>query len=373
MKAIGIILAGGNNKRMKELTRKRATAAMPMCGAYRAIDYVLSNMAYSRIQKVAVIMQYNTRSLAEHLNSSKWWDFGRKMGGLFVYHPTITPENSDWYRGTIDSIWQNIDFLKDSHEPYVIIASGDGIYHMDYNAVLDYHIQKGADITMVTANLQPWEDSLRFGQVVKDADGRLLNFEEKPLEETTREVNCGVYVIRRRLLMELLETCEEEERYDFVRDIIIRYRNLKRIYCYRHDAYWSNIASAYSYFRTNMDFLNPEIRKYFFRDHNYVMTKANDFPPAKYNPGCTVRNSLVASGTIVNGTVENSVLFKKSYIGDHAVIKNSIILNDVYIGDNSVIENCIVESHNTIYANSSYIGDPNDIRVVVEPNDRFTV
>ena len=127
MKAIGIILAGGNNKRRKELTRKRATAAMPMCGAYRAIDYVLSNMAYSRIQKVAVIMQYNTRSLAEHLNSSKWWDFGRKMGGLFVYHPTITPENSDWYRGTIDSIWQNIDFLRDSHEPYVIIASGDGI------------------------------------------------------------------------------------------------------------------------------------------------------------------------------------------------------------------------------------------------------
>lgn len=111
MKAIGLILAGGNNKRMDGLTNKRAVAAMPMCGTYRAIDYVLTNMSYSGVQKVGVIMQYNTRKLAEHLNSSKWWDFGRKMGGLFVYHPTITPENSNWYRGTLDSMYQNISFL----------------------------------------------------------------------------------------------------------------------------------------------------------------------------------------------------------------------------------------------------------------------
>lgn len=373
MKAVGIILAGGNNKRMKELTKKRAVAAMPMCGVYRAIDYVLTNMSYSKVQKVAVIMQYNTRSLSEHLNSSKWWDFGRKMGGLFVYHPTITPENNEWYKGTIDSIYQNIHFLKESHEPYAIVASGDGIYHLDYNKVLDYHVQKRADITMVTATLQPWEDSRRFGQIRTDEDGRLVNFEEKPIEETGREVNCGVYIIRRRLLIELLEKCVEEERYDFVRDIIIRHRNIKKIYCYHHDRYWSNIASAYSYFRTNMDFLDPEIRSYFFKGSHTVMTKANDFPPAKYNPGCNVRNSLIASGTIVNGTVENSIIFKKSYIGDGAVIRNSIILNDVYIGDHTVIENCIVESHNTIYPNSSYYGDPEDIRIVIENNNRLTV
>ena len=373
MKAIGIILAGGNNKRMNGLTEKRAVAAMPMVGCYRAIDYALSNMAYSHVQKVAVVTQYNTRSLSEHLSSSKWWDFGRKQGGLFVYHPTITPENSNWYRGTLDSIYQNIHFLKNSHEPYVIVASGDGVYHLDFNRVLDYHIQKRADITLVSAKLQDWEDAKRFGHVYTDEDGRLTDFEEKPMEENGREVNCGIYVIRRRLLIELLEACIAEDRYDFVRDIIIRYRHVKRIYAYHLDTYWSNIASAHSYYQTNMDFLKPEVRNYFTQERHFVLTKANDFPPAKYNPGCNVRNALVASGTIINGTVENSIIFKKSYIGNNVVIRNSIILNDVYIGDNTVIENCIVESHNTILENSRYTGDPDDIRIVMETNNRYNM
>lgn len=142
MRAIGIILAGGNNKKMKELSYKRAVAAMPIAGSYRAIDFALSNMTNSHIQKVAVLTQYNAKSLNEHLNSSKWWDFGRKQGGLFVFTPSITADNGSWYRGTADSIWQNISFLKQSHEPYVIIAAGDGVYKIDYNKVLEYHIEK---------------------------------------------------------------------------------------------------------------------------------------------------------------------------------------------------------------------------------------
>ena len=371
MRAIGIVLAAGNSRRMKELTAKRAIAAMPMCGTYRAIDYVLTNMADSGVQKVAVFTQYNSRSLTEHLNSSKWWDFGRKQGGLFVYHPTITPENSNWSRGTIDSIYQNLSFLKESHEPYVIIASGDGIYRLDYSKVLDYHIRKQSDITVVTAPLQPWEDPERFGQVETDGDGRIVNFEEKPAVQESHEVNTGVYIIRRRLLIDLVEKCMDEDRFDLVRDIIIRQRRVKRIYAYRLDGYWSSISSANSYYKTNLDFLKPEVREIFFGEGRTIMTKPNDFPPAKYNPGCSVKNALVASGTIINGTVENSVIFKKSYIGNGAVIRNSIILNDVYISDQSVIENCIVESHNTIYANSKYSGDPDDVRIVMENNDRI--
>ncbi len=373
MKAIGIILAGGNNRRAKELTAHRAIAALPMVGTYRAIDFALTNMAISRISKVAVLTQYNTISLNEHLSSSKWWDFGRKQGGLFVYHPTITPENSNWYRGTIDAMYQNIHFLRESHEPYVIIASGDGIYRLDYNAVLDYHIQKRADITVVTTRLQDWEDAGRYGQVDIDDDGKIRQFEEKPLEEESREVSCGIYVIRRRLLIEMLEKSMAEDRYDFVRDVIIRYRNLKRIYAYHLDSYWSNISSVKSYYCTNMDFLKKEVRDTFFKNSVGVLTKVNDFPPAKYNPGSRVKNSLIASGTIVNGAVENSVVFKKSFIGNNCLIKNSIILNDVYIGDNTVIENCIVESHTTIYANSTYTGKEDDVRVVVETNDRFNM
>ena len=371
MKAIGIILAAGNSKRMRELTAKRCTAAMPMCGTYRAVDFVLTNMAYSHVQSVAVLTQYNSRSLSEHLNSSRWWDFGRKQGGLYVYHPTITPDNSSWYRGTLDSMCQNIHFLKESHEPYVIIASGDGVYRLDYNKVLDYHIEKRADITIVTADMRPWEDSTRFGQVRTDGDGRVTEFEEKPMQEEFKDVNTGVYVIRRRLLIEILETCMEEDRYDLVRDVIIRYRRVKRIYAYHMDGYWSSISSAESYYKTNLDFLNKDVRDTFFTEDETVLTKANDFPPAKYNPGSSVKHALVASGTIINGTVENSVIFKKSYIGNGAVIKNSVILNDVYIGDNARVENCIVESHNTLYADSVYVGDPNDVRIVVENNARY--
>ena len=180
-------------------------------------------------------------------------------------------------------------------------------------------------------------------------------------------------MIRRRQLIELIERCAAEDRVDFVRDILVRYKNLKKIYAYRLNTYWSNIASVDSYYRTNMDFLKPEVRDYFFKEYPDVYSKVDDLPPAKYNPGALVKNSLVSSGSIINGTVENSILFKKAYVGNNCVIKNSIILNDVYIGDNTVIENCIVESRDTIRANTTYIGEPGNIRIVVEKNERYTL
>lgn len=373
MKAVGIILAGGNNKRMKELSNKRAIAAMPIAGTYRSIDFTLSNMSNSHIQRVAVLTQYNTKSLNEHLSSSKWWDFGRKQGGLYVFTPTLTASNSNWYRGTADSLYQNIHFLRESHEPYAVIASGDGVYKMDYSKVLDYHIEKRADITVVCKDLTAEEDVDRYGQVKTSEDGRIIEFEEKPMVASSRTVSCGVYVIRRRLLIELLERCAAEDRYDFVNDILIRYKNLKRIYAYRMDSYWSNISSVESYYKTNMDFLKRDVRDYFFKQGNDIYSKIDDLPPAKYNPGCNVKNSLIASGCIINGTVEDSVIFKKAYIGNNCYIKNSIVLNDVYIGDNTRIENCIVESRDTIRANTNYVGAPGEVKIVIEKNERYVM
>lgn len=373
MRAIGIVLAGGNSKRMRELSNKRAISAMPVAGSYRSIDFVLSNMSNSHIQNVAVFTQYNSRSLNEHLSSSKWWDFGRKQGGLFVFTPTITAENSDWYRGTADALYQNLTFLKNSHEPYVVIASGDGVYKLDFNKVLEYHIEKKADITVVCKKMSEDEDVTRFGLVKINDDGRIVEFEEKPMVATSNTVSCGIYVIRRRQLIELIERCAAEDRVDFVRDILVRYKNLKRIYAYKMDHYWSNIASVESYYKTNMDFLKPEVRNYFFKEYPDIYSKVDDLPPAKYNPGAKVKNSLISSGSIINGTVENSILFKKAYVGNNCVIKNSIILNDVYIGDNTVIENCIVESRDTIRANTTYIGTPEDIKIVIEKNERYTL
>ena len=373
MKALGIILAGGNNYRMRELSDKRAIAAMPVGGGYRAIDFALSNMSNSHIQRVAVLTQYNSRSLNEHLNSSKWWDFGRKQGGLYIFTPTITAEHNDWYRGTADALYQNLTFLKNSHEPYVVIASGDCVYKLDYAKVLEYHIEKKADITVVCKDMGPEEDITRFGVVKTNADGRITDFQEKPMVAESNTISCGIYVVRRRQLIELIERCAQEDRYDFVNDILVRYRNLKRIYAYKMDSYWSNIASVESYYKTNMDFLKPEVRDYFFRQYPEIYTKVGDMPPAKYNPGASVKNSLVASGSIINGVVENSVLFRQAYIGNNCVIKNSIILNDVYIGDNTVIENCIVESRDTIRANTTYIGTPDNVKIVIEKNERYTI
>lgn len=371
MRAIGIILAGGNNKNMKELSDKRAIAAMPVGGSYRSIDFALSNMSNSHINKVAVMTQYNARSLTEHLSSSKWWDFGRKQGGLYVFTPTISADNGFWYRGTADCIYQNLDFLRNSHEPYVVIASGDGVYKLDYNKVLEYHIEKKADITVVVKELGPHEDASRFGVVNTDGDGRITRFEEKPIEVSSNVVSTGIYVIRRRLLIELVEAAAEDDRFDFVRDILVRYKNVKKIYAYRHDEYWNNISTVDAYYQTNMDFLKKDVRDYFFKQYPEIYTKVDDNPPAKYNYGSDVKNSLIASGSIINGKVENSVIFKKVFVGNNCVIKNSVILNDVYIGDNTVIENCIVESGNTLRAGSVYKPEDGKIRVVVEKGTKY--
>ncbi len=371
MKAIGIVLAAGKNSKMKELIHKRAVPAMPVAGGYRCIDFVLSNMSNSHIQKVAVFTQYNAKILNEHLNSSKWWDFGRKQGGLYLFTPTKTPENTNWYRGTADSIAQNINFLKESHEPYVVIASADCVYKMDYNKVLEYHIAKNADITIVTKTLEDESDTRRFGVVTTDVDGRITDFEEKPVITNNKTVSTGIYVIRRRLLIELIENAYEEERYDFVRDILMRYKSVKKIYAYEMNSYWSNIATVESYFKTNMDFLKKDIRDYFFREYPDVYSKIDDLPPAKYNVGSCVRNSLVSSGCIINGSVSDSILFKEVYVGNNCTIKNSIILNDVYIGDNTYIENCIVESRDTIRSNTTYVGEPDSVKIVMEQNERY--
>ena len=179
-------------------------------------------------------------------------------------------------------------------------------------------------------------------------------------------------MIRRRQLIELLEKSAEEGRYDIVNDILIRYKNVKKIYGYKTKEYWSNIASTESYYQTNMDFLKSDVRRY-FRSEPRIFSKVDDLPPAKYNTGSEVKNSLISSGCIINSKVENSVLFKNVFIGKNCVIKNSIILNDAYIGDNAHVENCIVESRGTLKANTYYCGENGEIKIVSEHNDRYTL
>ncbi|PKM56388.1 MAG: glucose-1-phosphate adenylyltransferase subunit GlgD [Firmicutes bacterium HGW-Firmicutes-5] len=371
MRALGIILAGGKNERLKDLSTNRALAAMPIAGSYLSIDFALSNMTNSGVNKVAVVTQYNSRSLIEHLSSSKWWDFGRKHGGLYVFTPYMTNENSLWYRGTADAIYQNLSYLKNSHEPYAIIAQGDGIAKVDYSRVLQYHIEKRADITMICYEENNRRELNRFGIATVDSDNRIIEFEEKPIEPEGNIVSTGMYIIRRRLLIELIENSAKEERHDFVSDIIVRYRKKKKIYAYIHEGYWRSIASVESYFETNMDFLDKTIRDDFFRKVPNIMSKVEDEPPAKFNYGSKVSNSLCSSGSIINGSVEDALLFRNVFVGSNTVVKNAIILNDTYIGDDCHIENAIIDSHCNLIEGTVVKGDAGEIIIVKTMTDSY--
>ena len=367
MKAVGIILAGGsNNKRLGKLTETRASSAMPVGGCFRCIDFTLSNMSSSGLGKVAVMIQYNSRSLQDHLSSSKWWDFGRKQGGLFIFTPYQSDDNSYWFRGTADSIYQNITYLKRSNEPYVVIASGNSVHKMDYNDVIKFHVEKGADITIVGTDLPEGDDIRQYGVMETDADNRVVEFEEKPLEPQSDVVSLGVYVISRTLLIKLLESLSSEGRYELVADIFMRYKKRLRIYNYQHKGYWRTLNSVRTYYDCNMDFLKRNVRDLFNRQYPYTDTKPKDEPPAKYNYGASIINSLTGSGAILNGHVKNSVLFRKIYTGENSYISNSILMDGCYIGNNCVVENAILDKEVVLSDGKRIVGEGNEPLIVTK-------
>lgn len=355
MRAVGIILEGGKTEKLKDLVAKRAIPAMPVGGSYRAIDFTLSNMSNSGINKVAVITQYNCRSLLDHLSSAKWWDLGRKQGGLFVFSPYISSDNPFGYRGTADAIYRNISFLKRSNEPFVIIASGDQIYKMDYNKVLEYHQQKQADITIICKDMKD-EDVSDYGVMNLDEDYRLKEFEEKPIDPQSSIISLGIYVIKRTLLIKLLEDIVSEGRFDIVNDIIIRYRRKLKIYGYPFEGYWRSLKSIGTYFDVNMDFLKKDVRDLFLKQYPHISTKVKDEPPVKYNPGACVKDSLVGGGSIINGCVEKSVLFRKVFTGTNSDIRNSVIMEGTYIGNNCRIEYAILDKEVVVSDGRELIG-----------------
>lgn len=350
MRAIGVILAGGNNNRLGGLTLAsgRTIAAMPIGGGYRTIDFPLSSMTNSGIQKVAVVTQFNSSSLNDHLSSSKWWDLGRKKGGLFLYSPYNNHGGANYdapsFRGTANAMYQNIKFFKRSNHEYVVIASGDAIYKMDFNKVIDHHKKADNDITIVYKNNHD-KDPHKFGVLELDENYRLLNLEEKPIEASSNNISLGIYVIAREKLIELLEGAHDEGRNDFVADILIRYRKVLQVGGYHFDGYWETLNSLESYFKTNMDFLQQDIRNYFTKTYPYISTKPRDEPPVKYNSRAQVRGALISGGSIVNGRIENSILFSNVFVGDNAIIKNSIIMSGSHIGDNCIIENAVLDKY----------------------------
>jgi glucose-1-phosphate adenylyltransferase len=352
---IGIILAGGNNEKLGVLVNGRAAAAMPIGGSYRVVDFALSNMSNSGIKKVAVITQYNSRSLHNHLSSAKWWNLGEKYGGLFVFSPYISDKNSFWFRGTADAIYQNISYLANSNEQYVLITSGNSVYKIDYKDVLNFHIDHNADITLVTKELE-YDDLSNYGIVYTDQNNRVIDFEEKPIEPQSNFVFLGIYIVSRQLLIELLTSAVNTGGYSLVKDIIIRYRKKLNIYSYKFNGYWKNINSIEMYYKTNMDFLEKSVRELFTKKYPYVETKPTDEPPAKYNINAKISNTIVGSGSILNGYVANSVLFNRVYIGDNVYVKDCIIMDGTIVNDNCKLEKVILDKKVSISAGKQIVG-----------------
>ncbi len=343
--ALGIIITGGNNLKLKELSAKRSVSAIAYGGRYRAIDFVLSNMINSGIKKVGVVTQYSYRSLMDHLGSGKEWDLDRKTGGLFLFPPYLSGEGSGWYKGSADGMYHNLSFLKRSKEEYVVIGTGNCIYKMDFKELIDRHEKSNADISVCCRDMSDIdaEEIKHFGMVQIDDNGRIYEMLEKPNNPKGTLASMGIYCLKRTLLMELLEESASKGLYDFVRDILIRKTSELHIKGCVFDGYWRSMSSVPMFYKTNMELLDPAIRKELFLDGGKIFTKVKDEAPAKYNDEANISNSIVADGCIIEGEVINSVLFRGVKVAKGVVIKDSIIMQNTEVMENAKLTNVILD------------------------------
>jgi glucose-1-phosphate adenylyltransferase len=368
---MGIILTGGRNPRLKELSEMRSSSAIPVGGKYRAIDFVLSNMVNSRIKNVGVLTQYSFRSLMDHLGSGKEWDLDRRTDGLFVFPPTISGDDTGWYRGTADAMYHNITFLKRSNEEYVIIAQGNCVYKMLYDDMLEYHINKNADITICCREMDdlPPDVLTHLGILEVDSEGRVTDLQEKPLNPRVKTGSMGIYILKRKLLISLLEDCAAHGNYEFVKDVLIKNVGVLNIYGFKYDGYWRNISTTQMYFRLNMEMLNPDTANELFTENGKVYTKVKDEAPAKYNEEADVKNSIIADGCIIEGTVENSVLFRGVTVKKGAVVKDCIIMQGSIIEEDASVYYAVLDK-NVVLTNGKYLKGELDWPMIIGKNAR---
>ena len=369
LSTMGLILTGWKKPDLKDLSTIRSASAIPIGGKYRVIDFVLSNMVNSGISNVGVLTQYSFRSLMDHLGSGKEWDLDRRYDGLFIFPPSVTDDNSGWYRGSADAMCSNLSFLKRSNEEYVVIAQGNGVYKMHFDEMQDFHNATGADITVAYRRMDDFsaEELSKLGIIKLDSNGRVTDLQEKPLHPQTANASIGVYIITRERLISLLEECMAHGDYDFVKDILIKKLDKLNIYGYEFKGYWRNISSLGTYYRCNMEMLDPDIRRELYIENGKVYTKVKDEAPAKYNEEAEVSNSIVADGCIIEGRVENSVLFRGVTVERGAVVRNSIVMQATRLEENSALDYAILDK-NVVLRREKHLKGDADWPVVVGKN-----
>lgn len=357
MKTRAVILAGGEGSRLGILTAKRTKPAVPFAGKYRIIDFTLSNCINSGIFDVMILAQYRPHSLIEHIGAGGPWDLNRDFtGGVRIYSPYKARGASDWYLGTADAVQQNFRFIKQSNPDMVLILSGDHIYEMNYDAMVTFHRDHEADLTMATFRV-PIEEASRFGIVDMDEDYRVQSFIEKPANPPSNLVNMGVYLfeadILNRALWEDHQTSESS--HDFGKDILPRMiKQGARVYAYPYSGYWVDVGTVNSYWQAHMDLLNRP-SPIDLHDRSWIIhTRTEERPPVQILQGATVIDSMITDGCVIypGATVERSVLSPGVTVKNGAVVRESVLLTDTVIEPGAIVERTIIDKRAEIGENA---------------------
>lgn len=351
---VAMLLAGGQGSRLYALTSKVAKPAVSFGAKYKIIDFPLSNCVNSNIDTVGVLTQYQPLALNEYIGNGQPWDLDRTFGGVHILPPYQGKKKTDWYKGTANAIYQNINFIKMYDPEYVLILSGDHIYRMDYNAMLTYHKEKKADVTIAVIDVDIKEAS-RFGIMNTNDDMSVYEFEEKPKQPKSTNASMGIYIFNAKTLYEYLEQDEQDKdsENDFGKNIIPNMlRDNKRLFAYPFRGYWKDVGTIQSLWEANMDLLGKEPRFDIF-DKSWKIYSHNDpLPPHFIREGSVIENSLITAGCYIEGTIRNSLIGGNVRIKKGAVIENSVIFDNVTIKEGAIIKYSIIAEDTEIGANT---------------------
>ncbi len=347
---IAMLLAGGQGSRLGVLTAKVAKPAVAFGGKYRIIDFPLSNCINSGVDTVGVLTQYQPLRLNTHIGIGIPWDLDRNIGGVTVLPPYEKSTNSEWYTGTANAIYQNIDYMDSFNPDYVLILSGDHIYKMDYEVMLDYHKSKGAEVTLAAMPV-PMEEAKRFGILITDDNRQINEFEEKPENPRSNLASMGIYIFNWKTLKEALIANANQPALDFGKHVIpYCHKNGAPIFAYEYNGYWKDVGTLHSYWEANMELVDvvPEFNLY--EEYWKIYTKSDVLPPQYISAESEVERSIVSEGSQIYGKVYNSVIGCGVVIGKDTVVRDSIIMNNTEIGAQG-------EIYKSIIAENVQIGD----------------
>ncbi len=365
---LAMILAGGQGSRLKALTKSIAKPAVSFGGKYRIIDFPLSNCANSGIEKVGVLTQYRPLELHNYLGSGSAWDLDRNDGGVFILPPYAREKGADWYSGTADAIYQNLNFIDSTDPDYVLILSGDHIYTMDYSWMLESHKMNKADATIGVFEV-PWDEAPRFGIMNTDkSTGRIIEFEEKPAQPKSNLASMGIYIFSKPFLKKYLEDDAKNETssHDFGKDLIPKMLgDNARLFSYAFDGYWKDVGTIESLWQANMDLLQDEPP--FDLNGDWKVYSSNpSMPPHYIGPDAKVKKAMITEGSMILGEVEHSIIFPGVRVGKGAKVTNSVLMPNARVEANAVVDYAILAQESVIAEGARVTGSEGAITVIPE-------